>query len=73
MFRLFLTFIASVFLFTSYSQEKIVVSPFIIVDGERILTSEIPQLDIIDFKDNIERKSFFRLRKRVLKVYPYAI
>tara|TARA_B100001057_G_scaffold100214_1_gene97177 strand:+ start:1203 stop:1784 length:582 start_codon:yes stop_codon:yes gene_type:complete len=73
MFRLFLTFLASVLLFTSYSQEKIVVSPFITVDGERILTSEIPQLDIIDFKDNIERKSFFKLRKRVLKVYPYAI
>ena len=68
MLRLLSTFVASVFLFTSYSQEKIVVSPFITVDGERILTSEIPQLDIIDFKDNNERKSFFRLRKRVLKV-----
>ena len=56
-----------------FSQENVTVSPFITVDGEKILTSNIPQLDIIDFKSNEERKSFFKLKKRVLKVYPYAL
>jgi hypothetical protein len=56
----------------SFSQEKITVSPFIVVDGEIIFTSDIPQLDIIEFKDINERKSFYKLRRRVLKVYPYA-
>ena len=57
----------------SFSQENITVSPFIVVDGETIFTSDIPQLDIIEFKDVNERKSFYKLRRRVLKVYPYAL
>ncbi len=57
----------------SFSQENITVSPFIVVDGETIFTSDIPQLDIIEFKDINERKSFYKLRRRVLKVYPYAL
>ena len=42
------------------------------MERKYLLTSNIPQLDIIDFKSNEERKSFFKLKKRVLKVYPYA-
>jgi len=60
------------FLF-SFSQENITISPFIVVDGETIFTSDIPQLDVIEFRDINERKSFYKLRRRVLKVYPYAL
>ena len=49
------------------------VSPFITVDGEKIITSNIPQLDIIEFIDNAERRRFYKLKRRVLKVYPYAL
>ena len=59
--------------FYLFSQENIIVSPFVIVNGETIFTSEIPQLDIIDFKDFNERKWFYKLKRRVLKVYPYAL
>ena len=58
---------------TAFSQNKILVSPYITVDGEKILTSKIPQFDVIDFRSNEERKSFFKLKRRVLKVYPFAI
>jgi len=61
------------FYLTTFSQDKILVSPYITVDGEKILTSKIPQFDVIDFKSNEERKSFFKLKRRVLKVYPFAI
>ena len=61
------------FYFTSFSQDKILVSPYITVDGEKILTYKIPQFDVIDFRSNEERKSFFKLKRRVLKVYPFAI
>ena len=61
------------FYFTTFSQDKILVSPYITVDGEKILTSKIPQFDVIDFRSNEERKSFFKLKRRVLKVYPFAI
>ena len=61
------------FFLTTFSQDKILVSPYITVDGEKILTSKIPQFDVIDFRSNEERKSFFKLKRRVLKVYPFAI
>ena len=69
-FLLYCFFFSFIF---SFSQENITVSPFIVVDGETIFTSDIPQLDIIEFKDINERKSFYKLRRRVLKVYPYAL
>tara|TARA_B100001758_G_scaffold234396_1_gene233538 strand:+ start:682 stop:1263 length:582 start_codon:yes stop_codon:yes gene_type:complete len=56
-----------------FSQDKVIVSPFITIDGERVFTSDIPQLDIIEFIDNDERKRFYKLKRRVIKVYPYAI
>jgi hypothetical protein len=56
-----------------FSQDNIIVSPFVVVDGETVFVSKIPQLDIIDFKDINERKWFYKLRRRVLKVYPYAL
>ena len=70
-FLFFLTFI--LFSLNSYSQDTILVSPFITIDGENIFTSNIPQLDIIEFIDNAERRRFYKLKRRVLKVYPYAL
>ena len=61
------------FYLTTFSQDKILVSPYITVDAEKILTSKIPQFDVIDFRSNEERKSFFKLKRRVFKVYPFAI
>lgn len=70
----FLFFLVFILLsLNSYSQDTILVSPFITVDGEKIITSNIPQLDIIEFIDNTERISFYKLKRRVLKVYPYAL
>ena len=63
----FLFFLVFILLsFNSYSQDTILVSPFITVDGEKIITSNIPQLDIIEFIDNAERRRFYKLKKRVL-------
>ena len=56
-----------------FSQDKVIVSPFITIDGEKVFTSNIPQLDIIEFIDNDDRKRFYKLKRRVIKVYPYAI
>ena len=62
-----------VYSFELFSQENVVISPFVVVDGETVFTSKIPQLDVIDFKDINERKRFYKLKRRVLKVYPYAL
>jgi|TARA_B110000240_G_C13439446_1_gene427377 hypothetical protein len=61
------------FSFVSFSQDNIIISPFVVIEGETIFISKIPQLDIIEFKNNEERKSYLKLKRRVLKVYPYAL
>jgi len=59
--------------FLLFSQENVIITPFVIVDGETIFTSKIPQLEVLEFKDINERKIFYTLKRRVLKVYPYAL
>ena len=58
---------------TSSAQDKILIAPFIIVDGDTIFTSTIPEVEIFSFKDKDERNKYYILKRRVLKVYPYAL
>ena len=46
---------------------------FSIVDGDTIFTSNIPEVEIFSFKDKDERNKYYILKRRVLKVYPYAL
>jgi len=57
---------------TSFSQ-KITIKDYIIEDGDTILLSKIPTVDILSFKDQKERRLYYILKRKVLKVYPYAI
>ena len=55
------------------AQEKIIVANFEIVDGDTIFFSDLPEIEILAFKSKDERNSYFILKRRVLKVYPYAV
>lgn len=56
-----------------YCSDTLSISKFIIINDDTIFTSEIPQLDIIDFKNVNDRKNFYKLKRRVIKVYPFAL
>jgi hypothetical protein len=56
----------------SFSQ-KITIKDYIIEDGDTILLSKIPTVDILSFKDQKERRLYYILKRKVLRVYPYAI
>jgi len=56
----------------SFSQ-KITIKDYIIEDGDTLLLSKIPTVDILSFKDQKERRLYYILKRKVLKVYPYAI
>jgi len=44
------------------------------VEGDdTLLYTDIPSVEIISFKDPKERNRYYKLRRRVIKVYPYAI
>ena len=72
----YVSYIILIFLLLSfdvYSQEKIVVSDFIIVDGDTFFTSVFPEVEVLDFKNLSEKKSYFILKRKVLIVYPFAL
>ena len=63
----------SICFITSSAQNKILIAPFSIIDGDTIFTSNIPEVEIFAFKDKDERKKYYILKRRVHKVYPYAL
>mgnify|MGYP006122048609 CR=1 FL=1 len=57
-----------------FSQDtNIIYKEFIIDEGDTLLLTKIPTVDIISFKDQKERRRYYILKRKVLKVYPYAI
>ena len=63
----------SICFITSSAQDKILIASFVIVDGDTIFTSNIPEVEILEFKSKDERNQYYLLKRRVLKVYPYAL
>ena len=43
-----------------------------IINNDTIFFSQIPQVEILSFKSYSERKNYYKLKKKVLKVYPFA-
>lgn len=59
---------------TMYSQnDKVIIKEFVVDDGDTILLSNVPSVEIISFKNVTEKVRYAILKRKVLKVYPYAI
>jgi len=56
-----------------YAQEKVIIADFEVVDHDTIFFSDLPEVEILDFKSKDEKNTYFILKRRVLKVYPYAM
>ena len=69
----FIIVFISVFTINIYAQEKVIIADFNIVNGDTIFLADIPEVEILAFKNSSERKKYFILKRRVLKVYPYAL
>ena len=63
----------STFSFTSTSQNKLLIATFSIIDGDTFFMSDVPEVEVLAFKDKNERTKYYILKKRVIKVYPYAM
>ena len=55
------------------AQERILIAPFSIIDGDTFFIADAPEVEVLAFKDKNERKKYYILKRRVLKVYPYAL
>ena len=56
-----------------FAQDKVLIAPFSIIDGDTFFTADVPEVEVLAFKDKNERKKYYILKRRVLKVYPYAL
>ena len=72
--RLILTLaLLSIFSLTSSAQDRLVIATFSIIDGDTFFTSDIPEVEILAFKNKKERTKYYILKRRVVKVYPFAL
>jgi len=69
-YLLVIFFISSVKL---YSQTDIIIADFEIINEDTIFISDVPEVEILAFKNKEERTRYYILKRRVLKVYPYAL
>ncbi len=61
------------FCFNSSAQEKVLIANFSIIDGDTFFLADIPEVEVLSFKNKEESKKYYILKRRVLKVYPYAL
>jgi len=63
-------------LFSSFltdAQDVPNVVKFTVIDEDTIIISKVPEVEILDFKDYDDKLRYFILKRKVLKVYPYAL
>ena len=63
----------SVFSIFSFAQDKLLIAPFTIVNGDTFFIADVPEIAVLAFKDKEEHKKYNILKRRVLKVYPFAM
>ena len=71
--RFFLIFILPFLSLVVLGQEKVIVADFEIINDDTIFISDISEVKILEFKNIKEKSQYLILKRRVLKVYPYAV
>jgi len=71
--RFFLIFILSFLSLVVLGQEKVIVADFEIINDDTIFISNISEVKILEFKNINEKSQYLILKRRVSKVYPYAV
>jgi len=63
----------SIFSVSSIAQDKLLVAPFTIVNGDTFFITDVAEVKVLSFKNKKEQKKYNILKRRVLKVYPFAM
>jgi len=71
--RFFLIFILPFLSLVVLGQEKVIVTDFKIFNDDTIFISDISEVKILEFKNIMEKNQYLILKRRILKVYPYAV
>ena len=73
MIKYYLFLFISLYSVKMLAQDKVLIAPFSIIEGDTFFIADIPEVEVLAFKDKDERKKYYILKRRVLKVYPYAL
>ena len=60
-------------MWVAQAQEKSTVKEFIVIGKDTIIISKVPEVEILAFKNYDEKLRYFILKRKVIKVYPYAL
>ena len=72
--RLFLVIaLLSISSISSIAQDKLLIAPFSIDNGDTLFITDVPEVKVLAFKNKEEHKKYNILKRRVLKVYPFAM
>ena len=63
----------SIFSVSSIAQDKLLVAPFTIVNGDTFFITDVAEVKVLSFKNKKEQKKYNILKRWVLKVYPFAM
>ena len=63
----------TIFGFNSYAQDRPLIASFIIVNEDTLFIADVTEVEVLAFKNKKEKAKYYTLKRRVLKVYPYAL
>ena len=63
----------TIFGFNSYAQDRPLIANFIIVNEDTLFIADVTEVEVLAFKNKNEKTKYYNLKRRVLKVYPYAL
>ena len=58
------------FSFQCIFSQEITIKEFIVIDGDTIIISKVPEVEVLAFKNREEKLRYYILKRKVLKVYP---
>ena len=58
---------------SSIAQDKLLIASFSIVNGDTFFIADVPEVKVLAFKNKKEHKKYNILKRRVVKVYPFAM
>ena len=61
-----------IFSFTCFAQDKLLISTYTVVNGDTFFIADIAEVSVLAFKNKEEHKKYNLLKRRVIKVYPFA-
>ena len=61
------------FITDSLGQNDLLIADFEINGNDTIFYTDLPEIEVLEFRNNEERNKYLILKRRVLKVYPYAL